>query len=472
MERPRWERLLRWLSEEHGMDVGERAFHVKARDVPGAGRGLFASRDCPPSTTLFKVPSTALMNKTTIAKLYPQLRERRLSGVQLVSMHIFLHKPPKEEESRDPVFGSYISTLPRDFSSHPLTWLVKRDIKEGDAWERAALSVLPPSTVQKLSVLQERFLADWQAVGYVLEDSTIIATSSRTDISPAISPSNGLTMDYLWAWLNVNTRCIFYRIQPTLSHPDNFTLCPVLDFANHSSGHTHIFPVVDSDVWGGVAKKPPKYFIFFSPSQETIQQGQQLYLQYGMHPNTFLFSEYGFVNDVPQGAIKSGAYAGEVDVQEPVEELFAQHVLGPRLKAVLTDESYWGDWTIHAAPTPAHPSYRLMAALRLLHAFDDVTEIGQAAFDSTVDQWREVIYGQTDKISLQNEKRWRASLYRICSRVAERARTRLTRVSTAECTDEDGSWRRWMHSNISILWKEELEVAEAVVASLKADAEF
>ncbi len=67
LEKHRWERLLRWLSEEHGMDVGESAFHVEAREVPGmscicrrdlaismvwatgAGRGLFATRDCPVS---------------------------------------------------------------------------------------------------------------------------------------------------------------------------------------------------------------------------------------------------------------------------------------------------------------------------------------------------------------------------------------------------------------------------------------
>ncbi len=120
------------------------------------------------STTLFKVPSTALMNKKTVAKLYAQLRGRRLSGVLLVSLHLLLHKPLGDEDSQDPVFGPYISTLPRDFSSHPLSWLVKRDTKEEDAWERVALSLLPPSTLRKLSVLHDRFRADWQILRRVL----------------------------------------------------------------------------------------------------------------------------------------------------------------------------------------------------------------------------------------------------------------------------------------------------------------
>ncbi|KAI0721711.1 SET domain-containing protein [Cerioporus squamosus] len=468
LEKHRWERLLRWLSEEHGMDIGEGAFHVEAREVPGAGRGLFASRDCQPSTTLFKVPATALMNKKSVAKLYPQHRGRRLSGVQLVSLHLLLHKPIGDEYSRDPAFGPYISTLPRDFSSHPLTWVVKRDTKKEDAWERVALSLLPPSTLRKLSVLHDRFRADWQILRRVL----FLKNGHFTSLFTA---RQGLTMDFLWAWLNgrFNTRCIFYRIQPALSDPDNFALCPILDFANHHIGRTHIFPVVDSDVWGGVAKKPPKYFLFFGPSQEAIRQGEQLYLQYGTHSNAFLFSEYGFVNDIPDGAIASGAYGGEVDVQELVEELFADKTsLGPRLKKALMNEGYWGDWTIHAAPAPAHPSYRLMVALRLLHAFDDINYTDPAAFGATVDQWREVTYGQADDISTQNEERWRSTLHRMCNQIAERARTQLTLVSSADCTGEDGGWRRWMDSNISLLWKEELEVAEAVMASLEAGAEF
>ncbi len=143
-------------------------------------------------------------------------------------------------------------------------------------------------------------------------------------------------------YFSVNTRCIFYRIRANRADPDNFTLCPVLDFANHSDGRTQIFPAIDSEVWGAVVKKPSKYFVFSGPSQDAIARGQELYLQYGAHPNSFLFSEYGFVNGVPEGAIKDGAYAGQVDVQELVEALFAeQGSLGTRMKSALEDEGYW-----------------------------------------------------------------------------------------------------------------------------------
>ena len=68
----------------------------------------------------------------------------------------------------------------------------------------------------------------------------------------------------------VNTRCIFYRIQPNLSDPDNFTLCPILDFANHSHGKTYIFPVIDSEIWEFVAKKTPKQKIMKAGSVRQV----------------------------------------------------------------------------------------------------------------------------------------------------------------------------------------------------------
>lgn len=67
LDRRRWEHLLLWLRDEHGMDICEGGFPIEARDVEGectpsssvlsveqraytgAGRGLFALRDCPVS---------------------------------------------------------------------------------------------------------------------------------------------------------------------------------------------------------------------------------------------------------------------------------------------------------------------------------------------------------------------------------------------------------------------------------------
>ncbi len=115
-------------------------------------------------TTLFKVPSTALMNRTTVAKLYPQLHKRKLSATQLISLHLLLHKPSGDDDSSDPAFGPYISTLPREFSSHPLTWVVKQKLKQESDWERRYLSLLPLGSAGRCTQLHKRFWKDWETL--------------------------------------------------------------------------------------------------------------------------------------------------------------------------------------------------------------------------------------------------------------------------------------------------------------------
>lgn len=36
LDRQRWERLVLWLREQHGLDVSEERFHVEVREVEGA----------------------------------------------------------------------------------------------------------------------------------------------------------------------------------------------------------------------------------------------------------------------------------------------------------------------------------------------------------------------------------------------------------------------------------------------------
>ena len=127
------------------------------------------------------------------------------------------------------------------------------------------------------------------------------------------------------------------------------------------------------------------------------------------------------------------------------------------------------DWTIHSAPTPAHPSYRLTAALRLACAFDHLPVADDAQLEAIVDEWRAVIYGQVDEISPQNEQSWRQALLRLCGRISERARSHLAAVTSQH---EDLPGRGWVAQNVRVLWKEEREVAEAVAASVSAGVEF
>ncbi len=132
------------------------------------------------------------------------------------------------------------------------------------------------------------------------------------------------------------------------------------------------------------------------------------------------------------------------------------------------------DWTLHSAPTPAHPSYRVMAALRLFHVFDgvDTGDDQGVAFEAGVETWRNVVNGHADTISPENEKEWRRTLLRMCARVKDRARSKLSVMAALERDDDGASWHKWMTDNLVALWAEERDVAEAVMGSIVSGVEF
>lgn len=133
------------------------------------------------------------------------------------------------------------------------------------------------------------------------------------------------------------------------------------------------------------------------------------------------------------------------------------------------------DWTMHSSPTPAHPSFRLMAALRLYHLLPNSAEKPPHNPDAALEPWYTVLTGQKDVISAANEQAWRDSLGRICEGVQDRARNVIEQLASAQeivGQEDKPGWFDWMARNVRLLWMEEKEVAEAVLASLIAGEEF
>jgi hypothetical protein len=106
------------------------------------------------------------MNKMTLKWLYPRnVRvDKALTAVQLISMHLYIWRPKADEDSADPFFGPYISMLPRDFGSHPLTWLVLSKLNKADDLLNSLLDSLPSSVLAALHRLHTRFWDDWRKV--------------------------------------------------------------------------------------------------------------------------------------------------------------------------------------------------------------------------------------------------------------------------------------------------------------------
>ncbi len=146
------------------MQQGRKSNQLKIFYI-GAGYGLFATETIEPCTTLLSIPSKALLNSLTLAPHYPASRPK-LSCNQFVSLHLMLHRPPNNNsQSDDLLYGPFISVLPREFDSHPLTWLWKEHGQSQRAvLETQLLDVLPGHIVTKLNKMYGLFTSDWKRI--------------------------------------------------------------------------------------------------------------------------------------------------------------------------------------------------------------------------------------------------------------------------------------------------------------------
>ncbi|RXW24145.1 hypothetical protein EST38_g1708 [Candolleomyces aberdarensis] len=470
---PGWRPLLAWLAD-HGTDLAHHV-HSEARAVE-FGYGLFALKDLPPSTPLLTIPAAALLNSITLAPHY-QKANPQLSSVQIISLHLLLHRPSAGKSSLDPLFGPYISVLPVNFDTHPLAWYWKRR-RGADSPGIWLLDQLTPFVKRDLERIANTFQADWERVrSYLRKRPDVLKTATNPNAQRLLSDPESVDDDYLWAWLNVNTRCIYYRIKETKSDPDNLTLCPILDFANHSSVEPSMIPrAFSADIWDmAPSKNAAEEMVLVSPSQKTVRAAEQFYLRYGYHSNEFLFVEYGFSSAISEQGILRGDEHNDIDASPVVEDLFkSQGDLGEWMKERLLEEGYWGGWTLHSAPAPAHPSYRLITALRLYHAFP----AGAAKLESTTDSeaildvWRGVVSGERASISDENEALWRETLLQLCQKIEGEAASRVASLpSLAKSRDDDGTVEAMLPCIIS-LWNEEKYIARAVLQSIRDDVSF
>ncbi|KJA18621.1 hypothetical protein HYPSUDRAFT_169164 [Hypholoma sublateritium FD-334 SS-4] len=414
----------------------------------GAGYGLFAIRPIAASTPLFAIPPKALLNSLTLAPHYPPCKPK-LTCTQIVTLHLLLHRPVNGRPSSDPLFGPYISVLPTDFDSHPLTWLWKKEHGSSISPEAQLIEVLPPRILEKLDKMANLFEVDWNVVKAYLQANATSVLLAR----PASNDPNALERDYLWAWLNTNTRCVYHRLMKTRSSPDNMTLCPILDFANHTANSPHTMPKpTNGEIWdtGPLGKKTGEQFILLAPSTAPTAVGDEIYLRYEV-----TFSE-------------------ELELQGPIESLFkGRGEIGQWMKECLIAEGYWGNWTLHSTPKPAHPSYRLITSFRLYHILPLSANTVPANSEQLLNRWRDTTLGKQPCISTENEILWRKTLLELCQSVLSEGEAGIEKIQRVE--DDNGNTRTWFEAakgSIEMLWREETRVAAATIRSLEDNEEF
>ncbi|KAK8869457.1 hypothetical protein IAR55_000021 [Kwoniella newhampshirensis] len=446
-----------------------------------------------------------------------------LDTTQLLTLHIALTRDPLKRYPSE--WDVYMNALPREFRPwHPLTWLIKpqgaKEEKDWEWWSKLAEKGLSPSTRAKLADVKKRFQQDRDVILDVLRKE-----------EPFKSHSLATTLtgeDLLWAWLNVNTRSISIPLGlPGPTERMNHTLVPILDFINHSSNPALITPRVQqlptaspsrsggntvnlngsttsttsssssfSDPKPPTTRRPSSlssskngYHLIpgkidlrlLPPEENGIEAGQEVLFAYGGHSSGTLFAEYGFCEMPDEEEGEEGWLRlkyGEMDLGWIVDELWEKEskVGKEEKERVLEKIGCWGLNTIHAQPSPVHPSHALLMSLRLLH------------LDSNSPKLSNIENGFTTYISPANELAAISELEKILKRVVKEADRRLgwlerldggsweTDRPTAQTEEERTSQERKQVDGVVRMLKgmcvEEKVLAEKLLERIEAGEDF
>jgi len=123
-------------------------------------------------------------------------------------------------------------------------------------------------------------------------------------------------------------------------------------------------------------------------------------------------------------------------------------------------------------PEPAHPSFRLISALRLYHSVP-VTRITPPHEDENfIRTWRDTISGHCDTISPVNESLWRETLDKLCLDIDNETGVYMDNLNKVGREWPINSWVHYMRRCLLMLWREQQHAAWCVHKSLEKGEEF
>lgn len=406
---------------------GEAPPKVTVGDVP-SGRGLVLTRDVQPQECVLRIAPALLVSPKTMPRsgaLAPRHKAARvppgatpLSTHQLISLVLAAWRTGGGTR-----FDVFFSTLPSNFETVPLVWAEQPYDKSCSV----LLDALPDSCRAYADDVRKRFAHDWEIVQETLRSSRDACGELWRGIGGSGSP-HVTHRDFLWAWLCTNSRCV-YQDLGYASHGDNFVMAPLLDMANHTHDASRVYRV-RFDARDGLELLAP---------QGGGKKGDEVCITYGPHGSARLLAEYGFATlpDKNNGDKWVGDPFAGVVVDCAVEERVARS--HDWLRSLLEVHGYWGDYTLHPIPPPAHPSHRLHMALRLLCACEDAAPdtqpkrrriVDDKSEDALVRAWCLVASGVRECISAENEAAVRAAVREIASGAHAALESRLHTLDT------------------------------------------
>lgn len=339
---------------------------IEVLTVPGKGAALRAVRPVSPNTELLRVRPKALLNISTVKPTGSQsFRPSDWTSHQLLAYFlastIHSSQPSPESLNESPnepldlghgksavlpsslslkesingysdcsLIANYLCTLPKNYHNLPLTW----DLQDVPVELRARVEE------QRATLTQ-----DYNA-------------TCRLDTPHAPIPFEL----FQWAWLTVNTRCLYIPISPSHSSA-NLTLSPAIDLLNHTSDESKACLMKWDRLRGMTIYTGPKVF---------YTAGDEICITYGHHPNTFLAIEYGFAMENNLHDCVDLAPALPLPILSEAFSKSKNTHNGQKLQnlsTVLKNLGYYGDYTV--SDSDPYISFRtIVAAVAISHPDD------------------------------------------------------------------------------------------------------
>ncbi|GAV29052.1 hypothetical protein PMKS-002531 [Pichia membranifaciens] len=161
-----------------------------------------------------------------------------------------------------------------------MTW----NLKSSSEKTVKLFGLLPRSVLNYAKSQSNLFYSDVEKISSILKEQNMTLTEK----------------EYLWSWLAINTRCLYYKLPGYLpitenieSESSNITMVPFVDFINHRRDNSNCLARVSRSGYEVLAT-------------ENIPTDTHLWFTYGPHSDEFLQCEYGFSTSKKMG--KSSGY--------------------------------------------------------------------------------------------------------------------------------------------------------------------
>ncbi|PWY82250.1 ribosomal N-lysine methyltransferase [Aspergillus heteromorphus CBS 117.55] len=284
---------------------------VSPARFPGRGLGMIATRKINKDEAIITVPHKTMFTPTRIP----------------VS---FRNKFPAATPTHVLYAAYFTHGSPEDLRPYALwrdTWPTRSDFEESMPilWPDTSPSLLPPSISSHWTTIPAHTQPHTHA--YETPHQNLLSQQEKRlrsayDTVVSVFPETDWER-FSYHWLVVNTRSFFYLMpgeEPPEDRNDAMALVPFADYFNHS------------DVVCNVKFDGEKY-VFWAAKE--YEEGEEIYISYGHHPNDFLFTEYGFY--LEENASET-LYLDDVIFRD----------LSPALQEELEFHQYYGNYQLTA----------------------------------------------------------------------------------------------------------------------------